>query len=300
VTAVLSWGAATDTGWVRETNEDSMLARAPVFVVADGMGGHAAGEVASSLAVGVFAEWAESAALSQREVETAILSGNERILEAAREHDSAHGMGTTIAGIAIVAPGGIDHWLVFNVGDSRVYRWAEGSLIQITVDHSEVQELIDRGEITRQEAVSHQSRNVVTRALGTDPLPEIDWWLLPVIAGERFLICSDGLPAELSDTDIEHILRSSSATEAATELVERAVAAGGRDNVTVITVDVTHTSESASAADEDTAPRPQAAPFINAHAASPEPEEPTVKRTSSDQRLISKVPGVEEKPDLQS
>jgi protein phosphatase len=155
----------------------------------------------------------------------------------------------------MIAQAGIDHWLVFNIGDSRVYRFADDHLEQITVDHSETQELVERGVISESEARTHGQRNVVTRALGADPAPEADWWFFPVVAGERFVVCSDGLFRELSDDEIIEVLRFTDLAGTAAELVARAVAAGGRDNVTVIAIDVCSDEETAAGLDEDTVPR---------------------------------------------
>ena len=150
---------------------------------------------------------------------------------------------------------GLDHWVVFNVGDSRVYRLANDALAQVTVDHSEVTELVAAGEISAKSARTHPHRNVVTRSLGTDPAPNPDLWVFPPTAGERFLICSDGLTLELDDTVITDVLTTESdAQRAAETLVQRAVSAGGRDNVTAIVVDL-ESSISTDEVDEDTAPR---------------------------------------------
>lgn len=252
--ASVSWAVATDVGRVRDTNEDSVLARPPVFVIADGMGGHAGGDVASSLAVAEFAALADLQSLTREDVATAIARGNDRILEHARAQGEL-GMGTTVTGMAVVAPGGVEHWLVFNVGDSRVYRWTGERLAQITVDHSEVQELVERGEIAPSDARSHRLRSVVTRALGSDPAPEADSWLLPLVPGERFLLCSDGLVAELSDAEIAEALTAETPDAAAELLVRRALEAGGSDNISVIVVDVVAAENGAGGPEEDTKPR---------------------------------------------
>ena len=254
----VQWGSATDPGRVREINEDSYLVAPNVFVVADGMGGHAAGEVASAMAVGEFRALAERSELRTDKIVDAITRANRQILESGRMHDSRRGMGTTLAGLAVVRAGGASHWAVFNIGDSRVYRYVHGELHQVSVDHSEVQELISGGYITPEQAKTHPDRNVVTRSLGTDPAPVPDVWVLPPIAGERFLICSDGLSRELDDTEIEKILhREPIAQEAATALVMRAIDAGGRDNITVVVIDFAGslTDGLAYEIDEDTAPR---------------------------------------------
>ena len=261
---MLRVGAATDTGRVRDHNEDSALAEGGIFVVADGMGGHAAGEVASGIVVETMRELVTRGELTSDDVTRQLLVANERILEGVASHPEQRGMGTTATGIVLVTAGGSDHWAVFNVGDSRVYRWIDGTLSQVTVDHSEVQELVEAGVITAEEARTHPARNVVTRSLGTDYAYQADVWVLPPYAGERFVICSDGLTNEITDEQLHEILqREPHPQAAAEELVRAAVAAGGRDNVTVVVVDL-HGSvgddlseTSPRATGDDTAPRGQ-------------------------------------------
>ena len=251
--AAFVWGVATDAGRVREKNEDCVFARPPVFLVADGMGGHADGEIASSLAVEEFAKLAARDALTRDDVAAAIDRANRKIVSYAADHAKL-GMGTTVSGVALSCPGGVAHWLVFNVGDSRVYRYDSEGIEQMTHDHSEVQELVDTGQILADEARHHRLRSVVTRALGSDPAPDIDMWLLPMVQGERLMICSDGLVAELSDRRITESLGGEPPAVAAETLVRNAVDAGGRDNVSVIVVDVSELADG-GAPDEDTKPR---------------------------------------------
>jgi PPM family protein phosphatase len=235
------WGAATHTGRVRANNQDSYFAAPTIFVVADGMGGHAAGEVASAIAVAEFQTLTDSLAqteLTTDEIVQTIASANHHILEAGDRDGSQAGMGTTLTGLGIGQAGDTPHWIAFNVGDSRVYRYLQGDLRQVTVDHSEVQQLIDAGQITAAEARTHPDRNIVTRSLGTVPGPQPDVWVFPPVVGERFVVCSDGLPRELGPAQIVETLRGEADPErAAVELVDRAVAAGGRDNITVLVVD---------------------------------------------------------------
>lgn len=247
-------GAATSAGRVRTVNEDDYVAAPPVFVVADGMGGHAAGEVASGLATAEFRTLAGQAQLSAADVQRVLDQAHDRICWRAEAEPDRRGMGTTVTGLVGVQQAGTDHWLVFNVGDSRVYRFAGGSLTQLSTDHSEVEELVGAGTISREEARSHPRRNVVTRSLGTGLTPRPDLWLLPPTVGERFLICSDGLVNEVDDDRLVSELRSTrGAQQLADRLVAAAVAAGGRDNVTVVVVDVVGTDD--DGADEDTVPR---------------------------------------------
>jgi protein phosphatase len=231
-------GAATDVGRVRRHNEDSMVAEGTVFAVADGLGGHAAGEVASGLTVDALRDLAQRAHITRREVVATVAEANDRILDSVRVHPEQRGMGTTVSGIAVVTEDGAPRWAVFNVGDSRVYRFADGELVQVTVDHSEVQELVDAGLLDPDEAARHPLRNLLTRALGSRELSEVDVWVLEPQPGERFLACTDGLTGELDDDAIAGILAAEDDPQAAAEaLVAAAVSAGGRDNVTAVVVD---------------------------------------------------------------
>jgi serine/threonine protein phosphatase PrpC len=240
----------TDVGVVRELNEDSLLAAPKVFVVADGMGGHAAGEVASALAINRLRSLTGLAAVHSDDVVDALASANLDILAAVAQDRARTGMGTTVAGVGVVVVGGTEHWMVFNIGDSRVYRFAEGQLVQVSQDHSEVAELQAAGRITALEAAVHPLRNVVTRSLGTDPGPVADLWVFPPVAGERFLVC---------DEQISDALASEQDPQAAAELLVRlAVDAGGRDNVTAVVVDVRACDDVLGAADDRTAPRARA------------------------------------------
>ncbi len=243
----LRWGSATDVGRVRTLNEDSLLAVPTLFVVADGMGGHAAGEVASELTVTEFARLAEQAPLRTQDLADTVWRANEHILKAASEHGDQRGMGTTVTGVGVVAGERGEQLAIFNVGDSRVYRFADGQLNQLTVDHSAVQELVDAGQLSPQAARSHPRRNVVTRSLGSNPGPAPDVWVLPPLAGDRFLVCSDGLTGELQDTEIAAVLAAHpDPQDAAHELVRLANAAGGRDNVTTVVLDVLEVVETAA------------------------------------------------------
>jgi protein phosphatase len=230
-------GAATHPGLVRSANEDSMVTTPMFAAVADGMGGHAAGEVASRIAVESIAELAAQPGPSPDDVVEAVTRANRRILEQGATRRELAGMGTTLSGIGLVKVAGAPQWIVFNVGDSRVYRYADATLAQLSVDHSEVAELLAAGQLTADEARDYPRRNVVTRSLGSDPPPRPDVWVFPPQPGERFLICSDGLTLELSDAEIAAVLEKYPDPQtAARELIEHALAAGGRDNVTAIVV----------------------------------------------------------------
>ncbi|MGK9146175.1 protein phosphatase 2C domain-containing protein [Plantibacter flavus] len=231
----------TDTGRIRRLNEDSYYAGAPAFVVADGMGGHERGDVASrELSTAIARGIPLDTPTTTEAVVTTIVAANAAI----RSVPTQGGIiGTTVAGLALVAlsPQTDLHWMVFNVGDSRVYTWTDGVLRRITVDHSAVQELIDAGEITELEARDHPERNIVTKAIGVEADIDPDVWLLPAVGRQRFLLCSDGLTGELSDDGIAQVL-SEGFEGAADRLVDLALLAGGRDNVTALVVDAVSTS----------------------------------------------------------
>ncbi len=241
-------GAATSTGRVRRINEDSYLTAPPIYAVADGMGGHGSGGLASALAVQVLASCAALHPLFLEAVLAALEEANQVIIE----RETANLMGTTVTGLVGLGTAGADHLMVFNVGDSRVYRLAADGIEQLTVDHSEVQELLLDGLITREQARIHPRRNVVTRALGTDPVLLADHWLLPAVGGDRFLLCSDGLFSELLDEEILPLLSAGTPQQAAEALVMAANDVGGRDNITAVIVDIESDDDGA---DGTTTPR---------------------------------------------
>jgi protein phosphatase len=262
----LSYGYGTDRGLRRELNEDSFIASDPVFAVADGMGGHEAGEVASGMCVRALAAMPQLATGER----TATASVVQHFLAAADDSiRTATGSraGTTLSGVVVVEQMGVPYWLVMNVGDSRTYRLSQGQFAQVSVDHSEVQELVDTGEITAEQAAVHPRRHVVTRALGTGDDTEADYWLLPIEEGDRVMICSDGLNGELTDDRMLGILGSvEDPQEAVDALIQAALRSGGRDNITVIVIDARNVLNDAGAAttaprtasaaeDEDTLPR---------------------------------------------
>ncbi|MCU1531742.1 MAG: serine/threonine-protein phosphatase [Arthrobacter sp.] len=233
----LRCGYGTDLGLRRETNEDSFIAADPVFAVADGMGGHEAGEVASGICVRTLAQVPELAA-GERTATAGILQQSLGTADAGIRQATGSRAGTTLSGVVVVEKLGVPYWLVLNVGDSRTYRLSQGRFSQISVDHSAVQELVDAGQITQAEAAVHPRRHVVTRALGTGDETGADFWLLPIEEGDRMLVCSDGLNGELSDDHIAEILASEADPQAAVdELIQAALRSGGRDNVTAIVVD---------------------------------------------------------------
>jgi len=239
----LRWAALSDVGRVRKLNEDSMVAEPPVFVVADGMGGHDAGEVASALATNRFESLATSEPLEVDQVSAEVHHAHALIQDATIDGKSVH-MGTTAVGVFLVDCDGRPNWLIMNVGDSRSYLFADDRLEQITRDHSYVQELVDTGQISEDEARVHPERNVITQALGLADELQPDFWIRPVRVGERFMICSDGLTGEVEDAEIESVLRSERDPNlAVAALVAAALEHGGRDNVSVILLEVVGVKE---------------------------------------------------------
>jgi PPM family protein phosphatase len=220
----------SDTGRQRHGNEDSYYARPPIYVVADGMGGAQSGEVASRIATEVFDEEMGDGT-PEEQLATRAREANRRIFELAREDASHTGMGTTLTGVLLSG----DEVSVVHVGDSRAYLFREGELRQITRDHSLVEELRRRGQLTTEEAEDHPQRSVITRALGPEPDVELDVHTHQIRAGDVFLLCSDGLTDMLNEDRIQGALTEAPTLEAAVDrLVEEANAAGGRDNITVI------------------------------------------------------------------
>ena len=230
----LMWGARSDVGCVRSHNEDSYLVQSPLFCVCDGMGGHAAGEVASSIAVETISKTAPNTADPAR-LAAAVEAANAAVIEAAVNGLGKPGMGCT-ATAAYIEDNTI---AIAHVGDSRAYLLHEGTLIRVTRDHSYVEELVDAGEITADEARVHPNRSVITRALGSDPAMYADHFQLTIEEGDRLILCSDGLSSMIPDRDIENIATQSPTAQMCVDnLVDAALAAGGSDNVTVIAVDV--------------------------------------------------------------
>lgn len=234
----MKWGASTDTGMVRQQNEDSFLAEETLFVVADGMGGHNAGEVASALAVTTLKAGARSGIDSDEVFRELVQQANTAIYTASLDDSTQSGMGTTLTAMSIVA-GEEPRVLITNVGDSRAYLWRNKALTRLTVDHSYVQELVNEGIITPEEARVHPRRNIVTRALGIDRQVAVDVFSYLVRTGDRIVLCSDGLVDEVSDADIAVVLsQHTDPQETAEALVMVANANGGRDNTTVVVVNI--------------------------------------------------------------
>lgn len=233
-TMSLMWGARSDVGCVRSHNEDSYLVQSPLFCVSDGMGGHAAGEVASSIAVETIARLAPKTA-DPAQLAAAVEAANAAIIEAAQNGLGKPGMGCTATAAYIEG----NTVALAHVGDSRAYLVHDGTLIRVTRDHSYVEELVDAGEITADEARVHPNRSVITRALGSDPAMYADHFQLNIEEGDRLILCSDGLSSMIPDSEIEQVANQSKTAQICVDnLVDAALAAGGADNVTVVVVDV--------------------------------------------------------------
>jgi PPM family protein phosphatase len=250
----LVFAAATDVGRMRKNNEDSYLSAEPVAAVADGMGGHSAGEVASAIAIeelaalGERGPWENETAATD-DLKQAILRANRRIREMAASDRKLNGMGTTL--VALLQDGDMVH--VANVGDSRGYLLRQGELSQVTIDHSLVQELVDDGRLSPEDAERHPQRSVITRALGIDPEVEFDLFTYKLQVGDRLLLCSDGLSDVVEPTQIRNVLlRVRSPQKTARQLVTVANEQGGPDNITVIVVDAVDESAALDLEDEQT------------------------------------------------
>ena len=236
-------GAATDTGNLRGQNEDSHVAEQGLFAVADGMGGHNAGEVASAMALEYLRGVALSGVSSAEAFAQVVRDLNSTIFSAATSATDQRGMGTTLTAAALLAPtSDVDQpsqIVIANVGDSRTYLLRSEELRQLSVDHSYVQDLVTEGLLTIDEARTHPRRNIVTRALGIDAQVSVDTWTIPMFDGDRFMLCSDGLVDEVPQDEIIEMMQERSTPQLVAErLVTAAKRHGGRDNITVIVIDV--------------------------------------------------------------
>jgi serine/threonine protein phosphatase PrpC len=225
--------AATDTGLQRRANEDSLLARAPLFVVADGMGGAQAGEVASKVAVESFYAGLSHESNPEQDLAAQALAANARIHELSRANAEHAGMGTTLTAVYV----GAEEVAIAHVGDSRAYCLRDGELLRLTDDHSLVDELIREGRLTPEEAEEHPQRSIITRALGPEETVEVDTRSFRARAGDLYLLCSDGLTSMVAEARLAEILRAhadATLRDAGEALIAEANRAGGRDNITVI------------------------------------------------------------------
>jgi protein phosphatase len=247
----LSVAALTHVGLKRLANEDAFMADGPAFVVADGMGGYERGTAASAAVVAAFRERLAGDHFGDfDEVSKALLDADSRVALVAQE--TTRGSGSTVTGAVLVSHEGRPHWLIFNVGDSRVYRHVGSQLTQLTVDHSLMQELIDAGQLAPDDVSSFSDRGVITRAIGARD-SSADSWLVPVKNGQRLLLCTDGLHSEVNDETIRAVLTMNGRPEAAAKvLIDRANAHGGRDNITVVVIDVLSGGEAPGELRDDT------------------------------------------------
>jgi serine/threonine protein phosphatase PrpC len=221
----------TDTGRARADNEDSAYARPPLYVVADGMGGAQAGEVASALAVEEFRGGLTTQGTGEQRLSERVQAANRRIYETAHRRLEHEGMGTTLTAVYLDE----SNLAVAHVGDSRAYYFRDGELVRLTHDHSLVEELIRRGKLTPEQAAAHPQRSIITRALGIEPEVEVDTWTYPMRAGDVVLLCSDGLTSMISELQIAAVLADQPDLERAGDrLIAEANEAGGRDNITVV------------------------------------------------------------------
>lgn len=246
----LAWAGLTDRGRRRENNQDAYLAKYPLFVVADGMGGHAGGEIASQSTVTRLEEMVDAGEVTGEAIEAALQSAVDDIHRHPETTDE--GTGTTLTGAYLDRDDdGTWRWIVLNIGDSRVYLERDDALVQVTTDHSVVQELIASGKISPEEADGHPYSNVITRAVGASELVPPDYVAVDLRDQDRLIICSDGLTKELTDYGILHFLRENADPGAAVDaMVDAALENGGRDNVTMIVLrvmlGVTEADESSS------------------------------------------------------
>src|SRR3954470_4212404 len=228
---IVEYAGASDVGRQRESNEDALFVAPPMFAVADGMGGARAGEVASELATKAFEEHGESADPPERQLTALAQQANRSIYDLASSDDSLRGMGTTLTG-AMVSDREV---AIGHVGDSRAYRLRDGSLEQLTRDHSLVAELERTGQISPEAAEHHPQKSIITRALGPEPDVEVDTYTVPARDGDVFLLSSDGLTGMVSDDELASILgKAPSLEDAAETLVRAANQNGGKDNITVV------------------------------------------------------------------
>ncbi|HTX08022.1 MAG TPA: Stp1/IreP family PP2C-type Ser/Thr phosphatase [Solirubrobacteraceae bacterium] len=239
----------TDTGRQRRDNEDNAYARPPVFVVADGMGGAQAGEVASRIAIEAFESGLPDAGSPEERLRARVREANHEIYERARADRQRAGMGTTLTAAYVDDA----HVAIAHVGDSRAYLFRDGTLQRLTQDHSLVDELVRRGKLTEEQAAEHPQRSIITRALGPEPDVEVDTWTYPARAGDVVLLCSDGLTSMISEERVREILVAHSDLDAAGDaLINEANEAGGRDNITVVLFRLEEVADGEGVADQET------------------------------------------------
>lgn len=251
---------ATDVGRQRRDNEDSSYASGSVFVVADGMGGAQSGEVASKIVVDAFSSGLPETGTAEERLAVVVQRANREIHERSRSEAANAGMGTTVTAAYLDG----DAIAIAHVGDSRAYLLRDGELRRLTEDHSLVEELVRGGRLTEEEAAEHPQRSVITRALGIEPIVEIDTWTYPLRPGDVVLLCSDGLTSMVSEQQLQRVVVAApTLNEAAQRLIDAANEAGGRDNITVVLFRVARAGREDASLDQPTvittpvaAPRP--------------------------------------------
>ena len=247
----VSWAGATDTGRRRENNQDAFLAEHPLFLVADGMGGHAGGEIASQLTIAEMRGLLDADVVTPGAIEAALGRASEAIVGHPDATDE--GTGTTLTGVVLADIDGRSQWMSVNIGDSRVYLLRDGGIVQVTTDHSVVQELISSGRLSPEEAEGHPYSNVITRAVGASELTVPDYVAIDPHDGDVFVICSDGLTKELTDYGILHFITSNpEPADAVDAMMKAALENGGRDNVTIIVTRVNLERDDSSSTTDET------------------------------------------------
>jgi len=277
----------TDTGRQRRENEDSAFARAPVFVVADGMGGAQAGEVASRIAIETFEDGLGDSGSPEERLAARAREANRRIYDRSRTELGREGMGTTLTA-AYLDEGSV---AIAHVGDSRAYLFRDGELTRLTQDHSLVDELVRRGKLTEEQAAEHPQRSIITRALGPEPEVEVDTYTFSVRRGDVLLLCSDGLTSMISEQRIAQVLASAeSLDEAADNLIHEANEAGGRDNITVVLTRVEEVESADGVPDHPTLLAPAAAPDQPPAGVAPAPPPASVTSPQTPSKKLTPVP----------
>jgi len=292
----LRWGSATDTGLVRRNNQDNLLVGETLFAVADGMGGHVGGEVASKAAVDAlqqsFGDHRDGPPTAD-DLLAAVHDANLAVYQRSQDDAGLRGMGTTLTAAALVSEDGDERIAIANVGDSRAYVFTQGDLTQLTEDHSVAEELARQGQIEPDEVDTHPQRHILTRAMGILPDVDVDLWEVLPYAGDRLLLCSDGLVREVTDDQIAAVLRRlGDPGQAAQELVAKARANGGSDNITVVVIDVVDDEGRSSAASDALAGDPPPPPENMADAPpatfpKPGPEAPEAVATPPRRRRVT-------------
>jgi serine/threonine protein phosphatase PrpC len=289
----------TDTGRQRRDNEDSAFARAPVFVVADGMGGAQAGEVASRIAIEAFESGLDGSGSPEERLAVRVREANREIYDRSRTELGREGMGTTLTA-AYLDDGSV---AIAHVGDSRAYLFRDGKLERLTRDHSLVDELVRRGKLTEEQAAEHPQRSIITRALGPEPDVEVDTWTYPVRRDDVLLLCSDGLTSMITEDRIAQILGSSETLDdAANRLIQEANEAGGRDNITVVLTRVEEVENGDRGIDQPTVIAPSgtattAAPLADGVPAAAQPPSTQPAPEPSSRRLTPLPPETPAEPE---